>query len=80
MSGLRRADTIRWRGVMSEDKGKDGLSMLDLQTFLGDAEELALDLGTWAGIAVPIALVNNDCTIRHLWVGVQRKRWKTDRA
>lgn len=68
-----RADTIRWRGVMSEDRG-DGLDITDLRRFLGDAEELAHDLGTWAGIAVPLVLLNGNGTIRHIWVGVQRRR------
>lgn len=73
---MRRADTFRWRGVASDDRS-DGLTILDLQTFLGDAEELAHELGTWAGISVPVVLLNRDCTIRHIWVGVQRRRDRT---
>jgi hypothetical protein len=74
-----RADTFRWRGVMSETSG-DGLSVLDLRTFLDDVDELAVQLDTWAGISVPVVLLNDDCTIRHIWVGVRRKRWRRDRA
>jgi hypothetical protein len=74
-----RADTFRWRGVMSETSG-DGLSILDLRTFLADVDELALQLDTWAGISVPVVLLNDDCTIRRIWVGVQRKRWKWHRG
>ncbi len=70
---MNRADTIRWRGVMSGDNPQ-GLDLEDLRRFIGDAEELAHQLGAYAGIAVPIALVNDDCTIRHIWVGVERRR------
>ena len=76
----RRADTIRWRGVMSADH-PEGLNLTDLGAFLRDAAALADQLGTWDGIgaAVPIALVNPDSSIRHLWVGVERRRWRPGR-
>jgi hypothetical protein len=69
-----RADTIRWRGVMSETRDR-GLSIIDLRRFLADADDLAIQLGTWAGTAVPIVLPNDDCTIRHIWVGVEHRPW-----
>jgi hypothetical protein len=67
-----RADTFRWRGVGSETHG-DGLALVDLRRFLADADDLALQLGTWAGLAVPVVLPNHDGTIRHIWVGVQHR-------
>ena len=70
-----RADTIRWRGVMSSDK-PGGLDLTDLRTFIDDADELAHQLGAWAGLAVPLVFPNDDCTIHHIWVGVDRRRWR----
>lgn len=68
-----RADTIRWRGVQSAEN-RDGLSILDLRDFLADVDELAAQLESWAGLGVPVVLLNEDATIRHIWVGVQRRR------
>jgi hypothetical protein len=75
----RRADTLLWRGVISADN-PEGLNLTDLGGFLRDAAHLAEQVGTWDGIgaAVPIVLVNRDSTIRHLWVGVER-RWRPGR-
>lgn len=69
-----RGDTFRWRGVMTE-RSEGGLSILDLRAFLGDADDLAIQLGVWAGTSVPLVVPNQDGTIRHLWVGVQHRNW-----
>jgi hypothetical protein len=69
-----RYDTIRWRGVMSETN-RDGLAMIDLRRFMADADDLAIQLGAWAGLSVPLVLLNPDSTIRHIWVGVEHRPW-----
>jgi hypothetical protein len=71
-----RGDTIRWRGVLAEDDGKSGLTIADLRAFLADADALAGLLGTCAGDAVPLVAVHRDGAIRHIWVGVARRRWR----
>jgi hypothetical protein len=55
------------------ERSEGGLSILDLRAFLGDADDLAIQLGVWAGTAVPLVVANQDGTIRHLWVGVQHR-------
>jgi hypothetical protein len=69
-------DTIRWRGVLAEDDGGDGLCIADLRAFLADADALAEQLGTCAGDAVPLVAVRKNGAIRHIWVGVKRRRWR----
>lgn len=71
---MGRADTLRWRGVMGERQ--DGMSVADLRAWLADADALAAREGVSAGDAKPELALNKDATIRRIWVGVARRRWR----
>lgn len=73
---MRTGDTIRWRGVLAEDDGH-GLTIADLRAFIADADALAHQLGVSAGDAIPLVATRRDGSIRHIWAGVTRRRWRT---
>ena len=73
---MNRGDTVRWRGVLAEDDGRSGLTIADLRAFLADADNLAAREGLSAGDAVPLVATHGDGAIRHIWVGVARRRWR----
>jgi hypothetical protein len=69
-------ETLRWRGVLAEDDG-DGLTIAELRAFLADAEALAGVLGVDVDQARPlVANTRANGAIRHIWVGVARRRWR----
>lgn len=68
-------DTLRWRGVLAKDHG-DGLTIAELRAFLADAESLAGVLGVDVDQARPLVATRGDGAIRHMWVGVARRRWR----
>lgn len=73
---FRNGYTVHWRGLMLEDDTKaDGLSIADLREFLAEADRLADLLGVKADAARPLVLLNDGSTIRHIWAGLQYRRW-----
>ena len=67
-------DTLRWRGVLAEGQG-DGLTIAELRAFIADAEGLAGVLGVDVDQARPLVATRSNGAIRHIWVGVARRRW-----
>jgi len=69
-------DTIRWRGVVARNKDHSGLTIADLRAFLAETDAVAARFGISSGEVVPLVALNRDDTIRHIWAGVVRKRWR----
>jgi hypothetical protein len=69
-------DTLRWRGVLAEDRTGAGLTIADLRAFIADADALAAILGVDVDQARPLVADYGGGAIRHLWVGVSRRSWR----
>ena len=54
----------------------DGMRIADLRAWIADADALAGREGVSAGDVVPEVLANKDGSIRRIWAGVARRRWR----
>jgi hypothetical protein len=72
---MSRGDTVRWRGVLAEDRTGRGLTVAQLRQFVDDAEELARWEGADIELARPLVAVSSGGAIRHIWLGVARRSW-----